>query len=231
MALLFGGLLITSGIFVAGSHDSVAATIQAQEGETAHLPFNFSGINLQNQTLDLRRVDGNFTDSNKYVFSIRDGKENFEPQSESYKNRVFVNQTSLISGIVILEISSVNRSDSGVYRLTVPKLKKTQTLTLDVKESEMKNKEGKYVNTTTAEEQKDEAQIHNNSRLDGLPACKRHHWFAVTPVALFFITIIIIIVPVKIWPWSPNDEVKSPSCEMKIKEKDSTDVEDELLRV
>ncbi|RVE76701.1 hypothetical protein OJAV_G00011290 [Oryzias javanicus] len=196
MALRFCGLMLTTFFLVAGNHGAADPAVHAQVGGTAVLRFNFAPFNLENQTLDSRRIDINFTDPNKYVFSLRGGEENFEPQSESYKDRVSLNSTCLRHGLVVLTIHRVNLSDSGEYLLTLPKLNMKLSLVLDVKEAETKKTDGN--NTTTAEGTKDED-------------LKHYAWLAVIPVAAIIIIIIIAVALLKPRPWSPKDGEKGSS--------------------
>lgn len=115
----------------AGNLGAAGPVIHVQVGGTAVLQYDFGDINLENETFDGRRIDMNYTDSNPHVYSRRGGVENFEPQADSYKDRVYLNVTYLREGVVHLEIRGVNLSDSGEYLLTIPKLNMSLSVVLD----------------------------------------------------------------------------------------------------
>lgn len=80
-------------------------------------------INLEEYTLDVKRVDGNSSDLTRVVYSRRHGKDHLIPQMEQYRNRVFLINDDLRMGVMSLVILSVQRSDGGHYKSYIPRLK------------------------------------------------------------------------------------------------------------
>lgn len=91
--------------------------IVAEQGDDVTLQCCFDPlINLKHHTVDWKRVD-----LNKVVHAYRHGKDFLHPQMEQYRNRTTLNHGDLTRGIMTLQISSVQLSDSGEYECNVPK--------------------------------------------------------------------------------------------------------------
>lgn len=78
---------------------------------------------LSDSAADCRQVDENFNSkrtSSDTVHSYRGGEEHFQPPMPEFINRTHLNLTDLKRGIVSVEITSVQTSDSGNYKCFIP---------------------------------------------------------------------------------------------------------------
>ncbi|XP_047433794.1 uncharacterized protein LOC125003719 isoform X2 [Mugil cephalus] len=78
-------------------------------------------INLTNFTMDWRRVDiPNVSD--RMVYSRRRGTDHPHPQMQRYKNRAELIKEDLTRGRMTLLIPTVQQSDSGHFKCSIPNL-------------------------------------------------------------------------------------------------------------
>ena len=90
---------------------------------------------LSNSAVDCKQVDENFKtkgNSCDIVHSYRGGYEHPEPQMDEFINRTRLNRELLKEGIVSVEIISVQASDSGNYKCSIPNRRFNCTYTLTV---------------------------------------------------------------------------------------------------
>ncbi|XP_008282490.1 erythroid membrane-associated protein-like isoform X11 [Stegastes partitus] len=123
-------LLIVLSSVIAEKHEA-AQPIEAQEGGKAPLQYRTNPpTNLENDTLTCKRLDGNFSDLNSYIYSRRLGQEHPQPPMEQYRNRTRLVLEDLRKGIVTLEIFPAHSSDSGRYKCFIRKQNITFNFTI-----------------------------------------------------------------------------------------------------
>ncbi|XP_039666958.1 uncharacterized protein LOC120565323 [Perca fluviatilis] len=101
-------------------HSDLNQRIEVEDGDDVTLQGRLdNSTNLSSYTFDVARLDlGIYGD----VYSYRRGKDHLDDQMDRYRDRTTLNHEDLIRGIVTLKISSVTLSDSGSYKVYVPKL-------------------------------------------------------------------------------------------------------------
>ncbi|KAF1394586.1 hypothetical protein PFLUV_G00002580 [Perca fluviatilis] len=109
--------MLTLGRF---RHSDLNQRIEVEDGDDVTLQGRLdNSTNLSSYTFDVARLDlGIYGD----VYSYRRGKDHLDDQMDRYRDRTTLNHEDLIRGIVTLKISSVTLSDSGSYKVYVPKL-------------------------------------------------------------------------------------------------------------
>ncbi|XP_008282491.1 erythroid membrane-associated protein-like isoform X12 [Stegastes partitus] len=123
-------LIVLSSVIAAEKHEATQP-IEAQEGGKAPLQYRTNPpTNLENDTLTCKRLDGNFSDLNSYIYSRRLGQEHPQPPMEQYRNRTRLVLEDLRKGIVTLEIFPVHSSDSGRYKCFIRKQNITFNFTI-----------------------------------------------------------------------------------------------------
>ncbi|XP_067354864.1 myelin-oligodendrocyte glycoprotein-like isoform X1 [Channa argus] len=138
MMMMMGCLMTLTLIFLCAqaAQDTTGpcpfpSLIEAQEGKDVTLQCCVEPqINLKNRTVEWKRVD-----LNKIVHLYRHRKDDLALQMEQYRSRTSLNQEDLSRGILTLLVSSVQQSDSGEYRCSVPKWS-ASIIRLDVKKQQ-----------------------------------------------------------------------------------------------
>ncbi|XP_059207066.1 myelin-oligodendrocyte glycoprotein-like [Centropristis striata] len=105
--------------------------ITAVEGDPVTLQYRLEQpIDLSAVTVDVTRLDLDASDNVVHVY--RHGRDDPGPQMSEYRRRTTLDHADLMRGNVTLQISSVNLSDSGRYRVFIPTLKARCTTELIV---------------------------------------------------------------------------------------------------
>ncbi|XP_028424365.1 myelin-oligodendrocyte glycoprotein-like [Perca flavescens] len=106
----------------AGEHRlTCPQTIEAAEGDDVTIKCGLDPpVDLSDYTLDVARLDLGDDDGDVYVY--RNGKDQQDGQMAQYRGRTTLNHEDLRRGTFTLKISSVNLSDSGPYKVYIPKL-------------------------------------------------------------------------------------------------------------
>ncbi|XP_034739912.1 cell division control protein 6 homolog [Etheostoma cragini] len=109
-------VLVSPGVYLV----SCPALIEAVEGDAVTLRGSLRPpVNLSPYTVDLKRPD--LRDDLVHVY--RHGRDDVLSQSHRYRHRTTLVHVDLVRGDVTLQISPVNLSDAGRYKVYVPKLK------------------------------------------------------------------------------------------------------------
>ncbi|XP_008282480.1 uncharacterized protein LOC103359070 isoform X2 [Stegastes partitus] len=189
-------LLIVLSSVIAEKHEA-AQPIEAQEGGKATVQYRTnSPTNLENDMLICKRLDGNFSDLNSYIYSRRHGQEHPQPPMEQYRNRTRLVLEDLRKGIVTLEIFPVHSSDSGRYKCFIRKQNITFNFTIVV----IPKKKTDAFKMTTAS-----AGIKTNP--DAEPT--KHPNMMGIPIAVFAVLVLVLVLVVifrwnVIKPWLSN---------------------------
>lgn len=102
--------------------------LEAEIGDKINLPCRLHPpYNVSTYTVDWKRAD-----LNKVAHVYRNGKDDTDPQMGQYRNRTHLNHEDLSRGILTLQVSSLQLSDSGPYKCNVPKLSASCNFTLSV---------------------------------------------------------------------------------------------------
>ncbi|XP_076583635.1 butyrophilin-like protein 10 [Chaetodon auriga] len=115
---------------ITGQHRLVCPTqpIEATEGDDVTLQCDLDPpVSAVDYTLDWKRID-----RNEMVHSYRHKQDHYNPQMGQYRGRTTLSHEDLSSGILRLQLSSVQPSDSGPYRCFVPKLWIRCNITLSI---------------------------------------------------------------------------------------------------
>ncbi|XP_070846861.1 butyrophilin-like protein 10 [Chaetodon trifascialis] len=167
-----------------GQHRLVCPTqpIEATEGDDVTLQCDLDPpVNVVNYTVDWKR-----TDRNEVVHSYRNKQENLQPQMEG---RATLNQEDLRSGILRLQLSSLQPSDSGPYRCFVPKLWIRCNINLNIVRREQKKTKSDA--SSTARPPLVEVTGTKNPRPDG-ESRKPVHAGTVASVVLFVVLFVVL---------------------------------------
>uniref|UniRef100_A0A4W6DSY3 Immunoglobulin domain-containing protein n=1 Tax=Lates calcarifer TaxID=8187 RepID=A0A4W6DSY3_LATCA len=114
-----------------GNHHVSCPTppIEAEEGDVAELQCRLDpSVDLRKETLDFTRADIN----KEVVHAYRHEKDQTDPQMDQYRDRTTLIHEDLIRGIISLNISSLNLTDSGLYTCYVPDLEASCTMNVTV---------------------------------------------------------------------------------------------------
>ncbi|XP_008282483.1 uncharacterized protein LOC103359070 isoform X5 [Stegastes partitus] len=175
-------LIVLSSVIAAEKHEA-AQPIEAQEGGKATVQYRTnSPTNLENDMLICKRLDGNFSDLNSYIYSRRHGQEHPQPPMEQYRNRTRLVLEDLRKGIVTLEIFPVHSSDSGRYKCFIRKQNITFNFTIVV----IPKKKTDAFKMTTAS-----AGIKTNP--DAEPTKHPNVWGIVIPIVLGLGLVLVVI--------------------------------------
>ncbi|XP_008282488.1 uncharacterized protein LOC103359070 isoform X9 [Stegastes partitus] len=187
-------LIVLSSVIAAEKHEA-AQPIEAQEGGKATVQYRTnSPTNLENDMLICKRLDGNFSDLNSYIYSRRHGQEHPQPPMEQYRNRTRLVLEDLRKGIVTLEIFPVHSSDSGRYKCFIRKQNITFNFTIVV----IPKKKTDAFKMTTAS-----AGIKTNP--DAEPTKHPNVWGIVIPIVLGLGLVLVVIFRWNvIKPWLSN---------------------------
>ncbi|XP_008282486.1 selection and upkeep of intraepithelial T-cells protein 6-like isoform X7 [Stegastes partitus] len=180
-------LIVLSSVIAAEKHEATQP-IEAQEGGKAPLQYRTNPpTNLENDTLTCKRLDGNFSDLNSYIYSRRLGQEHPQPPMEQYRNRTRLVLEDLRKGIVTLEIFPVHSSDSGRYKCFIRKQNITFNFTIVV----------------TSKKKTASAGIKTNP--DAEPTKHPNVWGIVIPIVLGLGLVLVVIFRWNvIKPWLSN---------------------------
>ncbi|KAM3624666.1 uncharacterized protein V6R79_026307 [Siganus canaliculatus] len=127
-------------------------TIKAVEGDNVILQYSLaSGENLVDQTVDWKRID-----LNEQVHAYRHGRDLPAPQ---YSNRASLDHEDLRRGVVTLHLSSVQLSDSGLYRGYIPDLEVPFYVDLHVVKKQQQNETERPESSTVGPSVKDAADV------------------------------------------------------------------------
>uniref|UniRef100_A0A8P4KU15 Ig-like domain-containing protein n=1 Tax=Dicentrarchus labrax TaxID=13489 RepID=A0A8P4KU15_DICLA len=128
-------------------------SVSAAEGDDVTLQCRLHPpVNLSAYTLDWSRVD---LKEPREVHVYRSKGDDPTAQMDRYRDRTTLNHEELSRGIVTLLISSVQLSDSGLYKCYIPKLKVGCTIKLTVEEDQQ---------STTGPPEEDVAEPNNASK-------------------------------------------------------------------
>ncbi|XP_026166143.1 uncharacterized protein LOC113132366 [Mastacembelus armatus] len=159
-------------------------SLEAKEGGTVTFECRLDPpVNLSTYTLDFRTAD---LDEEVYVYPFGD---RIPPQMMGYRNRTSLIQEHLTSGLIRLNLSRVQLSDSGPYKCFIPKLKAGCTFNLTVVKPEAPDRIEDDNNSTTTppvENQPEDEKVHFSAR--------GHYVLIGVGVVLGIIIIIIIII-------------------------------------
>ncbi|KAM4584787.1 uncharacterized protein PAE49_004235 [Odontesthes bonariensis] len=122
---------------IAGRCYLTPVILEKQEGDNVTLQCEVNPhVDLEKFTADCKRTDDNFSDSNRLIYSRRNGHDHPHPQTEQYRNRIHLDRDDLRKSLLTLHILSVGLSDSGLYKCYIPKLKATFDFTVVVKKAQ-----------------------------------------------------------------------------------------------
>ncbi|XP_035516702.1 butyrophilin subfamily 2 member A2-like [Morone saxatilis] len=153
--------------------------VSAAEGDDVtlqcllHPPVNLSAYTLDWSRLDIKELGE--------VHVYRSKRDDPTAQMVRYKNRTTLNHEELSRGIVTLQISSVQPSDSGPYKCYIPKLKAGCTINLTVVEENQQS--------TTGPPEEDEP---NNPNVGNRNAARPHNVTAAV-VTLYVLVVLVLI--------------------------------------
>ncbi|KAL7404021.1 hypothetical protein ABVT39_008582 [Epinephelus coioides] len=112
--------------------------ITAVEGDDVTLRCPLApGVDLSAYTVDVSRLDLDVRDNDVHVY--RRGKDHLQTQMAQYKDRTTLIHEDLTRGILTLTLSSVKLSDSGRYKVYVPKLDAGCVIDLSVVTKDQEN--------------------------------------------------------------------------------------------
>ncbi|XP_078022610.1 myelin-oligodendrocyte glycoprotein-like [Epinephelus lanceolatus] len=113
--------------------------ITAVEGDDVTLQFPLApGVDLSAYTVNVSRDDLiNVSENDVHVY--RHGQDHLQTQMAQYKDRTTFIHEDLTRGILTLTLSSVKLSDSGPYKVYVPKLDAGCVIDLSVVTKDQEN--------------------------------------------------------------------------------------------
>ncbi|XP_028424401.1 myelin-oligodendrocyte glycoprotein-like [Perca flavescens] len=123
----------------AGEHRlTCPQTIEAAQGDDVIIQCGLDPpVDLSDYTLDVAR---DYLGSYGDVYVYRNGKDQQDGQMAQYRGRTTLNHEDLIRGIVTLKISSVTLSDSGPYKVYIPKLPASSVVNITVVPKDQANR-------------------------------------------------------------------------------------------
>lgn len=120
--MTFRGVQTVNNVLVSTGKDCLICpnpTVSTKEGDDVVLQCHAHPIvNLSSYTVDVKR-----TGHKGVVHAYRHGHDHPHDKMDEYVNRTTLIHEDLSKGLVTLRISSVKQSDSGAYKIYVPKTK------------------------------------------------------------------------------------------------------------
>ncbi|XP_078022609.1 uncharacterized protein LOC117250692 isoform X2 [Epinephelus lanceolatus] len=112
--------------------------ITAVEGDDVTLQCPLApGVDLSAYTVDVSRDDLDVSENDVHVY--RHGQDHLQTQTAQYKDRTTLTHEDLTRGILTLTLSPVKLSDSGPYKVYVPKLNAGCVIDLSVVTKDQEN--------------------------------------------------------------------------------------------
>ncbi|XP_042247314.1 uncharacterized protein LOC121882877 isoform X2 [Thunnus maccoyii] len=110
--------------------------IEVAQGDDVTLQCHLDpSVDVSAYTADWKRVD-----LNKVVYSYRNKRDHHDAQMERYRGRTTFIYEDLSRGILTLQLSSLQLSDSGPYRCFVPKLMASCVINISVVPKDQQNR-------------------------------------------------------------------------------------------
>ncbi|XP_049901227.1 butyrophilin-like protein 2 [Epinephelus moara] len=142
-------LIFLCSVFVLYADTGVTSQpITAVEGNDVTLQCPLApGVDLSACTVDVSRLDLNVSGNDVHVY--RKGKDDLRTQMAQYKDRTTLIHEDLTRGILTLTLSSVKLSDSGPYKVYVPKRNANCVIDLSVVPKDPQNRTRRDDSSTT----------------------------------------------------------------------------------